>query len=80
MKANRIVVRHELGHVLAVIELISPGNKNSKHAIRSIIEKLAQLLREGINLLVIDLFPPFASYEKWADATDRPTAQQERKK
>src|SRR5690606_4220355 len=31
-KANRIVVRHELGEILAIIELISPGNKNSSHA------------------------------------------------
>jgi len=27
-KANRIVVRHELGEVAAVIEIVSPGNKD----------------------------------------------------
>ncbi len=57
-KANRIVVRHELGEVLAVIELVSPGNKNSYHAVRSLTEKLTQLLFQGINLLVVDPFPP----------------------
>lgn len=57
-KANRIVIRHELGKVLAVIEIVSPGNKDSAHAIRSIVEKMAGLLFEGINLLVIDPLPP----------------------
>lgn len=57
-KANHIVVRHELGDVLAIVELISPGNKNSVHAMRSIVDKLVQLLYRGINLLVVDPFPP----------------------
>lgn len=57
-KANRIIVRHRLGEVLAVIELVSPGNKNSRHAISSFVEKLAALVRSNINLLVVDPFPP----------------------
>ena len=57
-KANRILVRHELGKVLAVIELISPGNKNSAHAIRSLVGKLADLLFQEIHLLIVDPFPP----------------------
>ncbi|MEO8496597.1 MAG: DUF4058 family protein [Planctomycetota bacterium] len=57
-KANRIVVRHGLGKVRAVIEIVSPGNKDSAHAIHSLVEKTAALLFEGINLLVIDPLPP----------------------
>lgn len=57
-KANRIAVHHELGEVVAIIEIVSPGNKSSSHAIRSFREKAADLLRQGVNLLVIDLFPP----------------------
>jgi hypothetical protein len=57
-KANRIAVHHELGNVVAVIELVSPGNKESKHAIRAFVEKAADLIRQGVNLLVVDLFPP----------------------
>lgn len=57
-KANRIVIKHRLGRVLAVIELVSPGNKSSRHALRALVEKLANLLRERVNLLVIDPFPP----------------------
>jgi hypothetical protein len=57
-KANRISIHHELGHVVAVIEIISPGNKSSRQALRSFTEKAATLLRAGIHLLIIDLFPP----------------------
>jgi hypothetical protein len=57
-KANRIVIRHELGQVVAMIEVVSPGNKDSQHAIRSFVEKAVDFLRAGINLVVIDLFPP----------------------
>jgi hypothetical protein len=57
-KANRIVIKHRLGQVVAVIEIVSPGNKNSQHALRSLVDKVAELLRAGIHLLVVDLFPP----------------------
>ena len=57
-KANRIAVKHKRGRVVAVIEVVSPGNKDSKHAIRSFTRKLAALLRAGVNALVVDLFPP----------------------
>lgn len=57
-KANRIVVRHSAGAVLAVIELVSPGNKSSIHALRSMVDKLVELFYEGINLLVVDPLPP----------------------
>ncbi|MEX2315966.1 MAG: DUF4058 family protein [Pirellulales bacterium] len=57
-KANRITIRHRLGQVVAVIEVVSPGNKSSQHALRAIVMKAEELLRQGINLLVVDLFPP----------------------
>jgi len=57
-KANRIVVKHELGDVVAVIEIVSPGNKDSRHAIFSFIEKSVQLVFDEINLLILDPFPP----------------------
>lgn len=57
-KTNRINVCRRLGEVLAVIELVSPGNKNSRHAITSFVEKLVSLVRSDINLLVVDPFPP----------------------
>jgi hypothetical protein len=57
-KANRIAVYNPLADVVAVIELVSPGNKNSRHAIRSFVEKTLDLLRQGVNILIVDLFPP----------------------
>jgi len=57
-KANRIVIRHRLGKVVAVIEIVSPGNKDSRHALRSFVEKAYELLRQEISLLVVDLLPP----------------------
>jgi hypothetical protein len=57
-KANRISVRHVLGDVVAVIEIVSPGNKDSRHAIKSFVEKATAFLRHGVHLLVVDLFPP----------------------
>jgi hypothetical protein len=57
-KANRITVRHPDGDVVAVIEVVSPGNKDSRHAIRAFARKAAELLQTGVHLLVVDLFPP----------------------
>jgi hypothetical protein len=57
-KANRITVRHRHGDVVAVIEVVSPGNKGSRAEFRSFIQKSADLIRQGVHLLVIDLFPP----------------------
>lgn len=56
--ANRIVIRHRLGEIVCVIEIVSPGNKSSRSALRSFVEKSVTLLRNNVNLLVIDLFPP----------------------
>lgn len=57
-RANRITIRHPLGEVVCVIEIVSPGNKSGRAALRSFIEKTAEFLRRGIHVLVIDLFPP----------------------
>jgi hypothetical protein len=57
-KADRITVRHRHGQVVAVIEIVSPGNKGSQSALRAFVEKTADLIQQGVHLLVIDLFPP----------------------
>jgi hypothetical protein len=56
--ANRIVVKHHLGRIVAVIEIVSPGNKDSRAALRDFVDKTIDLLRIGIHVLIIDLFPP----------------------
>jgi hypothetical protein len=57
-RANRVAVRNPLGELAALIEIVSPGNKDSKHAIRAFVAKTTELLTNGVHLLVIDLFPP----------------------
>ncbi len=57
-KANRITVRHRHGDVVAVLEVVSPGNKGSRADLRAFVEKSADLIRQGVHLLVVDLFPP----------------------
>ena len=77
-KANRVVIRHSLGKVVAVIELVSPGNKDSRHALRSFVEKAVDLLYDNINLLIIDQFPPGPRDPQgihkaiWDEITDEP--------
>jgi len=57
-KADRIAVRHRHGQVVAVVEIVSPGNKASKGELRSFVEKSSELIMQGMHLLVVDLFPP----------------------
>ena len=57
-RANRITVRHRHGRVVAVVEVVSPGNKSGVHEFRTFIEKSADLIGRGVHLLVIDPFPP----------------------
>ena len=57
-KADRITVRHKHGGVVAVIEIVSPGNKGSRNEPRAFVQKASDLIQQGIHLLVIDLFPP----------------------
>jgi hypothetical protein len=57
-KANRIAIHRGLGRVVAMIEVVSPGNKDSKHAIASFVAKAVDFLRNGIHILVVDPFPP----------------------
>src|ERR1700682_4810426 len=51
-KANRITVRHPDGDVVAVLEIVSPGNKDSRHALRSFVRKAVAFLHAGIHLLI----------------------------
>jgi hypothetical protein len=58
-KAKAVVVRHTSDHgVIAMVELVSPGNKSSRAALASFVREAQQLLQAGIHLLIVDLFPP----------------------
>src|SRR4051812_18937016 len=57
-KANRVAIRHRLGEVVCIIEVVSPGNKSGRAALRAFVDKTHEFLTAGVNVLVIDLFPP----------------------
>ncbi|MFO0850981.1 MAG: DUF4058 family protein [Gemmataceae bacterium] len=57
-RANRIAIKHHLGRTVAVIELVSPGNKDSRPAFRDFVDKMVEFVNRGVHLLVIDPFPP----------------------
>jgi hypothetical protein len=57
-RADRIAIRHRHGEIVAVIEVVSPGNKGSAYALRTFVEKAVKLIDQEVHLLVIDLFPP----------------------
>jgi hypothetical protein len=57
-KAKAVKIRHCSDHtVVAVIEIVSPGNKSSRNAFRAFVNKARELLEAGVHLLLIDLFP-----------------------
>ena len=58
-KAKAVVVRHSSDHrVVAMVELVSPGNKASRYAIDQFAAKARQAMQDGVHLLIVDLFPP----------------------
>ena len=57
-KADRLTVRHRHGQIVAVVEIVSPGNKSSNSELRAFVTKMADLLQQGVHTLVVDLFPP----------------------
>jgi hypothetical protein len=56
--ASRIVVRRHLRRIIAIMEIVSPGNKDSHTALRGFVDMAIDCLRSGIHLLLVDLFPP----------------------
>jgi hypothetical protein len=58
-KQKAIVVRHASGdRIVAMIEIVSPGNKAARNPLRAFVQKAAELLENGIHLLILDLHPP----------------------
>ena len=41
-----------------MVEIVSPGNKSSRHAFRSFVDKACELLEARVHLLIVDPFPP----------------------
>ncbi|MDB5296099.1 MAG: hypothetical protein JWO31_2082 [Phycisphaerales bacterium] len=58
-KQKSMVIRHlSDDRMVAVIEIVSPGNKSSASAISQFIDKATTLLLNDVHLMIVDLFPP----------------------
>lgn len=58
-KQNHVVIRHAIGdRLVAAIELLSRGNKSSRHALGQVVEKAVRFLEQGVHLLIVDVQPP----------------------
>lgn len=59
LKQRTVVIRHVSTHrIIALVEIVSSGNKDSRHAFVAFLDKAISALAHGIHLLIIDLFPP----------------------
>jgi hypothetical protein len=60
-KQRRIAIRHSSTHrLVAVIEIVSPGNKANKREFLRFVDRALLLLEQHVHLLLIDPFPPTA--------------------
>ncbi len=58
-KKSSIAVRHVSGdRLVAMIEIVSPGNKSGRGAFKAFVDKASDLLELRIHLLIVDPFPP----------------------
>jgi hypothetical protein len=58
-KANRIVIRHQSSdRVVALIEVVSAGNKSSQRDFKAFLDKATAAIFDGIHLSLVDLHPP----------------------
>ncbi len=54
-----LVIRHVSGHhVIALLEVVSPANKDRLAHVEEFVEKAEAALLHDVHLLVVDLFPP----------------------
>ncbi|MBY0512576.1 MAG: DUF4058 family protein [Gemmataceae bacterium] len=52
-------IRHSSDdRLVALVELVSPGNKSARQPLQSFVKKALGAFKNGIHLLVIDPFPP----------------------
>jgi hypothetical protein len=58
-KKRSVTVRHRSGdEMVAVIEIVSSGNKKNDAAFDTFVRKSRELLYAGIHLLLVDVYPP----------------------
>lgn len=57
--ARTLGVRHVSGHrLVALLEIVSPANKDRESNVFELAEKTRQAMGNGVNLMLVDLLPP----------------------
>ena len=81
LKRRTIAIRRDHDDALvALIEIVSPGNKSARRALETFVEKAVESLYRGYHLLVVDLFPPGPRDPNgihaaiWGEISDEPFA------
>jgi hypothetical protein len=60
-RGRHLVIRHISGHpVVALLEIVSPSNKDRRGNVRELAEKVVRSLESGVHVLLLDLLPPTA--------------------
>jgi uncharacterized protein DUF4058 len=58
-KQKSVVVHHVSDdRIVAIVEVVSPGNKSSRQRLDAFVRKACAFLHQGIHLLILDLHPP----------------------
>ena len=58
-RRRSLAIRHVSGHrLIALIEIISPANKDRGRHVEDLVDKAVAALERGVHVLLIDLFPP----------------------
>lgn len=79
LRRRTISIRQEPeNQLVAMIEILSPGNKEGAKQLESFVKKSVGAVRSGIHLLIVDLFPPNACNPNgihgaiWDDTFEQP--------
>jgi hypothetical protein len=58
-QAKAVTIRHVGNHQpVALVEIVSPGNKNNQNGLNAVVRNARELLAAGLHLAIVDLFPP----------------------
>ena len=54
-----LTIRHKSGHpIVALVEIVSPANKDRPRHVEEFVDKAVAALARGIHLVLVDLIPP----------------------
>jgi Protein of unknown function (DUF4058) len=81
-RRKTLAIRHASGdRLVALLELVSPANKDRSEHVKELLDKMEDALGHGIHLLLVDLFPASkhdphglhaALWDRLGDETDGP--------